>query len=154
MKTIILMNIFVYPISILTITVVFYALRKNTPIKICAACAGVAGTWGLSLVARYFGYPINETLTAMLMGGSVVGIMYQREKHVGGNVHVLKKTFFMIFGFAAMYGLFSYNLPFFGIGLIGAGIVYIFFGKTRYNNTIKSAETIALEKQMDEHCCD
>jgi hypothetical protein len=111
------------------------------------------------LIARYFDYPINETLTAILMGGSVVGIMYQREKHSGGNVHIFKKTIFMIFGFSAAYGLFSYNFPIFGIGLIGAGVMYAFFPGARFGGPTggraeKSAETIALEKQMDEHCCD
>ena len=142
-----------YFISILVITAVFYALRKNTPVKVCAACAGIAGTWILSLVARYFGYPINENLTAILMGGSVAGIMYQLEKRAGGNVHVFKKAFFMISGFFAMYGLFTYNFPVFGLGLIGAGVIYIFF-RNSGSKSAKSDATLAIEKQMDEHCCD
>jgi len=137
-------------VSIFAITGVFYLLRRFTSVKVCAVCAGAAGTWILAIIARFLGYPVNETLTAVLMGGSVVGIMYQLEKHSGGSVHVFKKTFFMVSGFFAVYGLLSYQLGIFAGGLLGATIAYMFF----WPAATATDKTKEIEKRMAEHCCD
>ena len=44
--------------------------------KICPICVLVSSTWIILLTLRYFGYRIDESLIAMLMGGSAVGISY------------------------------------------------------------------------------
>ena len=63
--------------SIVVITITAWALNKILPVKICPICAGVSLTWlwmlfgmgyGLLLVDKY------QLITAVLMGGSVIGI--------------------------------------------------------------------------------
>ena len=49
---------------------------KIFPFPMCAICAGVAGTWVLLLGAYALGYPVDLTIPAILMGGSVVWVSF------------------------------------------------------------------------------
>lgn len=142
--------IFIYFGSILVITWIFYFLRKFAPIKICAVCAGVAGTWILGLVARYFGYQVDESLLGMLMGGSVVGIMYQIDKRNGGGLRVFIKFLLLAAGFFAVYNLINYSFA----GFISGVLAWIFVYAFLIPKPVGGLDRGTIEKRMVDHCCD
>ena len=64
-------------LSIILITVIAWAFDKKLPIRICPVCAGVSLTWLWLLLGMGYGLLSIEKyqlITAILMGGSVVGI--------------------------------------------------------------------------------
>lgn len=46
-------------------------------VHVCVICVSVATTWVVLLILYLLGYPIDPTVLAILMGGSVVGLMYK-----------------------------------------------------------------------------
>lgn len=100
--TIILITI----VSILAITGLAWLTRKILPFPICPICVGVAGTWLWMLAGRLAGLEFDISMLAILLGGSVVGIADQLEKHLPqGRSPLLWKTLFLPAGFVAAYGL-------------------------------------------------
>lgn len=107
------MEIFIAITSILVITALAWALNKSLPFKVCPICAGVAGTWAWMLAGMLSGYLSTtpyQLLTAVLMGGSVVGIANLLEKRLpqtsgGWRTPLLWKTLFIPAGFTAVYGI-------------------------------------------------
>lgn len=64
-------------LSIFIFTVIVWGFNKKLPVKICPICAGVSLTWLWMLLGMGYGLlPIEkyQLVTAILMGGSVVGI--------------------------------------------------------------------------------
>ncbi|MDP2648627.1 MAG: hypothetical protein Q8P19_01870 [bacterium] len=60
--------------------VVFLAAR-TLGLKVCAACAAVSTTWLGLLALLFLGKDVDPLMIGILMGGSVVGVMYLlREK--------------------------------------------------------------------------
>jgi len=59
-------------IPILFFLWLFLGRNKN----ICSVCAAISSTWILLFIARFFGWFNNDTLLALLLGGSVVGLYY------------------------------------------------------------------------------
>ncbi len=79
------MSIIIVSVSILVITVLVWLANKILPFRICPICAGVSGTWFLSLVGILLGWlslANYHLLIAVLMGGTVVGTAYQGEKRM------------------------------------------------------------------------
>ena len=102
------MFIAITTISIFAVAGVAWLVNRILPFKICPICAGVSGTWGWMLGAKFLGYEIDMIVLAMLMGGSVVGIAYRLEKRLpAGRSPLLWKTFFISFGFVAVYSAIS-----------------------------------------------
>ena len=102
-------------ILVIIITLVFSALNKRLPFKICPICAGVSGSWLLLTAGivlwRWSGdykLPI-----AMLMGATVAGIAFQGE----AKLDWAKKGIYMwkapviIFGMPVAYWLFKNMSP-------------------------------------------
>ncbi|MCR4275862.1 MAG: hypothetical protein NUV90_00540 [Candidatus Parcubacteria bacterium] len=94
-------------VSILAITGAVWLVGRFLPFAVCPICAGVFLTWVGLLGARAMGYPVDLTVPAILMGGSVVGIAYQIEKRsrVSRGARMLFKALFMPAGFVAAYAL-------------------------------------------------
>jgi len=72
-----MINIIIAVVSIVVFTVIAWAMNKKLPIKICPICAGVSLTWLWMLLGMGYGLLSIEKyqlITAVLMGGSVVGI--------------------------------------------------------------------------------
>ena len=90
-------------ISIFFLTLIAWAFRQISGVKICPFCAGVALTWLWMLSAYYLGYGTDLTILAMLMGGSVVGISYTLEKYRAQSLAA--RTIFIVSGFEAVYSL-------------------------------------------------
>lgn len=103
------MNLIIATISIFAIAVLVWWSNRILPFRICPICAGVSGTWLWMLIGIFLGLlPTThyQLLTALLMGGSVVGIAYQLEKKLtAGKSPVLWKTTFIPVGFAAVYSI-------------------------------------------------
>lgn len=98
--------ILITTISILAITGLAWLAGKILPFSVCPICAGVAGTWLGMLAARLAGFAFDASMLAILLGGSVVGMAYQLEKHLPqGRSPLLWKTLFLPMGFTAAYGL-------------------------------------------------
>lgn len=68
-------------VTSITFLYFFLALTRLTwrifHVHVCVICASVATTWLALLVLYLSGYPIDPTVLAILMGGSVVGSMYK-----------------------------------------------------------------------------
>lgn len=103
-------------ISIFAITTFVKLFNRFSPIKVCPICAGVSGTWLMLITGMYAGILEPEqwkTLTAVLVGGSVVGIAYQVEKFLprpaGWRTPLLWKTLFIPSGFIAANLLLSFR---------------------------------------------
>ncbi len=98
--------ILITALSILAITGLAWLAGKVLPFSICPICVGIAGTWLWMLTGQLAGFAVDATMLAILMGGSVVGIGYQLEKHLPpGRAQLLWKTLFLTTGFTAVYGV-------------------------------------------------
>ena len=69
-------------ISILALFALLAVLRDRLPWKICAICAAVSLTWFGLLVWKITGHAVNNSLPALLIGESVVGLYYLFERRV------------------------------------------------------------------------
>tara|TARA_Y100001958_G_C21101391_1_gene451233 strand:- start:151 stop:588 length:438 start_codon:yes stop_codon:yes gene_type:complete len=74
---------------------IFIALRSIFSLKICALCASVSLTWITLLFLFYLGYEINPVFVGILMGGSVVGVMYFLEQKLPEKYQLFKLPFFL-----------------------------------------------------------
>ncbi len=54
-------------------------LKKYVPFNLCAICISVSLTWIVLVMLWQFGYIVDVTPIAVLMGMSIVGIMYKLE---------------------------------------------------------------------------
>lgn len=98
--------ILITTVSILAITGLAWLARKVLPFPICPICVGIAGTWLWMLAGRLAGLEFDTSMLAILLGGSVVGVGDQLEKHLPqGRSPLLWKTLFLPIGFVAAYGL-------------------------------------------------
>lgn len=75
-----------YPILQITILYFLFAflsgsIKKLIGKKICAICAAVSLTWLSLLILWLAGFNIDPLVIAVLMGQSIVGIMYQTEEY-------------------------------------------------------------------------
>lgn len=79
------MNTLLIALGSITILYFLAAILKKTTesiikIPVCSICIAVSATWLGLLIAHLLGYAADITVIAILMGGSVVGIMYKLEK--------------------------------------------------------------------------
>lgn len=145
--------------SILAITAIIrltnkILLRFSRRGHICSVCVGVSGTWFWMLVGVLSGFLPEKSFElpiGTLMGGSVVGIAYQIDKHLPASRSLLWKILFIPAGFAltqsVISGLWTLAgvLLFFEILLL---LVFVFWKNHRQENkTVKF-----LEEQMKK-CC-
>ena len=102
------MTIIIAVLSIVVLTGLVHLAQKAFPFKICPVCAGVALTWAGLLTAHFLGYGVSLIVPALLMGGTVIGIMSQVEKRSAnmpeGTLR-LWKALFAPAGFIAMYAI-------------------------------------------------
>src|SRR3989344_7349181 len=102
------MLITITAISILAVSGLVWLANRVLPFTICPICAGVFLTWVGLIIAYTIGYQIDLIIPALLMGGSVVGVVYQLEKKFRdlpvGRV-LLWKILFIPTGFVVAYGI-------------------------------------------------
>lgn len=141
--------------SILTIASFVWFANQFLPFTVCPLCAGVFLTWVGLMSAHFSGYQITLTIPALLMGGSVVGSMYQLEKKfrgVSANALLLWKMFFVLVGFLAAYSVLEQRwtvLFFAAVFLIAVSFAPLFSSRTA---TLRKEATGDIEKKMED-CC-
>lgn len=144
-------------ISIFVISGTAALINKILPFRICPICAGVAGTWLWIFGGMFVGVlPASnfQLPTAILMGGSVVGIAYQIERRLfAGRSEILFKLFFIPVGFIAVYGLLLSRYALAGSAIAILAMIALLFLKTRIGKEPDKDKRIKeIEKQM-ENCC-
>ena len=140
-------------ISILAITGLAWLVAKALPFPVCPVCVGVAGTWLWMLAARLAGFAFDASMLAILLGGSVVGIAYQLEKHLPrGRSPLLWKTLFLPIGFVAAYGLALPHWSVLAITIVALLFLTAVFFMPHRDPEKKSAAVEKLEKYMKK-CC-
>lgn len=82
-------------IGVTLLFVVILLLRKLFSWRICALCAAVSITWITLLIMSYAGIEIDSQLITLLVGGSVVGILYLLEDRLEEKYHILRLPFFL-----------------------------------------------------------
>ena len=145
--------ILITTISILAITGLAWLASKVLPFAVCPICVGVVGTWLWMLAARLAGFTFDPLMLAILLGGSVVGVAYQLEKHLPeGRSPLLWKTLFVPAGLVAAYGL---ALPHWSVLAITIAVLVlltaVFFMPRRHSEK-NSAAVERLERAMKK-CC-
>ena len=140
-------------VSILAITGLAWLATKVLPFPVCPICVGVAGTWIWMLGARLAGFAFDASMLAILLGGSVVGIAYQLEKHLPrGRAPLLWKTLFLPSGFVAAYGVAVPHWSLLAIASVALLILTAVFFTPRRHSESSSAAVEKLERDMKE-CC-
>ncbi len=145
--------ILITTVSLLAITGLAWLAGKVLPFPVCPICIGVAGTWLWMLAAQLAGFAPDPSMLAILLGGSVVGVAYQLEKHLpAGRSPLLWKTLFLPLGFMAAYGL---AVPHWGLlAMVVAALLLltaVFFVPRRHAGK-NSAAVEKLERDMKK-CC-
>ncbi|MDO8514012.1 MAG: hypothetical protein Q7S50_00540 [bacterium] len=142
-------------VSILAVTVLVWLANRILPFKVCPVCAGVFLTWVWLLGAYFLGYQIALVVPALLMGGSVVGIVYQVEKklrNVSAGAFLLWKAFFIPAGFVAAYAVLEqlWTGLFLAVAFLVAISAWFLSSNSRPDSRKETAEEI--EKKMKD-CC-
>jgi len=117
--------------------------------RICPICALVSSTWIVLLILRYAGYEIDESLIAMLMGGSAVGISYVLSTKSLGDRVTKWKLVSIPTAFLAAWLLLHYQFGWFISVVIIYALVYAGFRQPAdsSNDQIKK-----IEHEL-ENCC-
>jgi len=145
--------ILITTLSILAITGFAWLAGKFLPFPVCPICIGVAGTWLWMLGARLAGFAPDPSMLAILLGGSVVGIAYQLEKHLpGGRSPLLWKTLFLPMGFMAAYGLAVAHWSLLAMAVAALLLLATVFFVPRRHSEKSSAAVEKLERDMKK-CC-
>ena len=150
------MTIAVVTASIFAVAGIAWLANKLLPFRICPICAGVAGAWLWMLTGIYSGLLITENwqlITAILMGGSVVGIAYQIAKLLPPRrSEVLFKTLFIPAGFITVYGLLEALWIIFVSAILFLAVLVALFIRSPAG-TVKTSESVEEIKKRMENCC-
>ena len=108
--------------------------------KICPICVLVSATWIILLVLRYVGYNVNESLIAMLMGGSAVGISYVLANTLSARDAKWSKLVSIPIAFLAAWQLLQYHFGWFALATILYWLTFLVFK----GQTFKGSQGLAL----------
>jgi len=113
--------------SILILFLIFLFLRSFLKVKVCALCGAVSLTWILILVFLYVGKEVDVTSLSILMGGSIVGLMYYLERKLPEDYEIFRVPYF-ISAFLVTYMLVEkkIEIPLF-VSLLGLWVLFIIF---------------------------
>ncbi|MBI2634023.1 MAG: hypothetical protein HYW80_01795 [Parcubacteria group bacterium] len=89
------------------------AVNRLVSKKFCPICAGVSLTWLWLAAALFLGLHNDRILLAILMGGSVIGIMYMLKRTPWAHLYA-------VFGFSSVYFLLEESWFWFGMTLLPA----------------------------------
>ena len=152
--------IFLTSASIISVYLVFTAAKKFLPAKICAICAAVSLTWTGLLIGYFLNWHNNTLIIGILMGGSVVGLMYKTGNYFYTNQlknFWLARLLIIVFGFLSVNFIITKQRGAFSTVIILAiisGFVFLFFVKDKKSPALADdSAKKTLQKNM-EHCCD
>lgn len=137
---------------------IFLLVKRAGLSSICPMCLGVSLAWLVLMALMLLGYVSNDYFlpTALLMGGTVVGVVYQGEKKFKVMRSFAPKMVVLIIGFVLAHLLLT-NMNW--LTLIAATFIliplgYLFFLKSPQATAgTENSETIRdLEDKMKE-CC-
>ena len=115
--------------------------------KICIACLLVSCVWLILLMLHWLNLKIDLKIPAVLMGGTVVGIMYT----VGSDWLLRARLIYLVFGFGAAYALLNSYWLIAGLAVVGA--LGVALGARRGRAPAeKNPQVVELEKKM-KNCC-
>lgn len=144
-------------ITIVSIILLYFIVALS-PLKVCAICTSVSLTWLGLLITYFLNIHQDVLLIGILMGGSVVGVMYQLEKYFK-NKKLTNFWFIRIllisFGFASVYLLLLNKweeLTWLVVLVILTSFSSLFFVKPQEIKKLNESESKLKEKL--EHCCD
>jgi len=91
----------------LVIALLNISIEKIFRKKICAICAAVSLTWMALLLAKFFGYAVDDIIIAILMGESITGIMYLFEDYANrkNKKLIILKVLIILLGTLIVYGV-------------------------------------------------
>lgn len=141
--------VFISIIVIYTLAIIYNLLFVRP--KICPICAGVSGTW-LWMLITYFIRPdlIQPLWLGILMGGSIIGIMYQIDKRLAGAMAwIIVKPLWVATGFGVVVALLLYEWSWLSLGLVilaVLGIMIVMTLLSPQNNSSKILEKL-------KNCC-
>ncbi len=144
-------------LSILIITLAVWLTKKRLMLGICPICAGVFLTWLWMLGGIILGQlPITDYQlpTALLMGGTVVGLISKFEQFIKPKFVLIWKTTFVVSGFWAMYNLLISN--WFGFAVDAILVVVITFVFKINTVIVEKQESDRTVKELEEkmrNCC-
>lgn len=93
--------------------------------NLCAICFSVSSTWLILQVLLFKGKSIDPVIIALLMGGSIVGMLYYLGAKIKDNYQIFKFPF-LVTAFAFAYAVVSQKIELKTILVIG--FLWIVFG--------------------------
>ncbi len=149
------MELFSTLAAIVVLTVAARIAQPYLPVAVCPLCAGVSGAWLLILGGSAAGFLAGGAwpfIAAIMMGGSVVGIMYTLERRMPDKHFPLApKTVFVAAGFAAVYAFVRSEWMLAAAAAVVA-VAAISFPAVRRRGRTDEAAVQRIEREM-EHCC-
>ncbi|MEK7628981.1 MAG: hypothetical protein AAB394_00460 [Patescibacteria group bacterium] len=146
-------------ISILLITPVIWLVSKKLKFKICPICAGVSLTWFWLLV----GIKLNllssadyQLPTAILMGGTVVGLMFKLEQFIKIKFVLIWKTLFVALGFMVVHSLMFANWMIFLVSAILVVLLTFILKVSKTTLENQKLHEVSSSKELEEkmkNCC-
>ena len=145
--------IFTTTLSIVAIASLAWAAKKMLRVTMCPICVGVGGTWLWMIVGRSLGYAVDTAMLSILLGGSVVGIAYQVERHLPpGRSPLLWKILFIPAGFVAAYALAMPQWTLFAVVSVGLVLLAVSFVLPS-GSAEQESKTVAELKEKMRKCC-
>lgn len=143
-------------LSLLAIIILYFVIALS-PIKICAICTAVSLTW-IGLLAGYFlNWHDNLLWLGILMGGSIVGLMYKTEQYFKTKKltnYWLIRIGIIVLGFLGVYLFLNREwdklILVVVISVLG-GFFSLFFIKKEGEGKSKLPKNL---KDKLDHCCD
>lgn len=139
-------------VSIIVLTSLVWVFNHVAKTRLCPICAGVAGTWLWMFAAHLLGLSVDLLSIGILMGGSVVGIVYQVERTRGAVLSLAAKTLVMLSGFLLAYTLLDKRWLLAGVALIVGALILFWRTTPRQAASREKHAPSPLEKEM-ESCC-
>ncbi|MEK7565099.1 MAG: hypothetical protein AAB501_02585 [Patescibacteria group bacterium] len=146
-------------ISILLITPIIWLVSKKLKFKICPICAGVSLTWFWLLV----GIKLNllssadyQLPTAILMGGTVVGLMFKLEQFIKIKFVLIWKTLFVVLGFMVVHSLMFANWMIFLVSAILVVLLTFILKVSKTTLENQKLHEVSSSKELEEkmkNCC-
>ncbi|MEK7552908.1 MAG: hypothetical protein AAB505_02265 [Patescibacteria group bacterium] len=147
------MSIVITLTSIVVITVLAWLAGRISSFSFCPICTGVAGTWAWLIVTHLWGYQVDLIIPAMLMGGTVVGVMSKLERFIEPRFVLVWKTAFIVSGFLAVNSLITGRWPMVLLGVV-LSLVFTFYFKIRpIKPGEQTSEKIEELKKKMKNCC-
>ena len=157
-------------ICIAILFVIFAFLRKPISdmfnFKICSICAAVLLTWLMLFVLGFMGYKVNNILIGILIGESIMGLMYMFEnaaKRYEKKGLLWLKVFIILLGTYLAYLLLNDDIGYLFISLLVFSLLLSVLVIDRLKDkktTIdvkkdsKMTQNIRKLEEKLEHCCD